>query len=100
MDDENIQKRIKGTKCESCYDADWCWNALKESAKNDCLGPFNDLEYFRKKFDASNQEDELSKEIREKSLRILIWKSKVEEYREVKMLTDYYSSTEDKKEDE
>ena len=92
MNGKNRYEHIIVTKCEPCCDSDWCWNALKESYRKECLGPFKDLEDFRVKFGAINQGSEVSKEKRAKSLQVLIWKSKVEEYREAKMLCEHLSS--------
>lgn len=42
-DKQERHEIIKGTKCESCCDVDWCWNSLT-SLRDECLGPFKDLE--------------------------------------------------------
>lgn len=50
MDDKTArQEKIKGTKCVTCCDSDWCWNALS-ALRNDCLGPFKDPEDFKAKW--------------------------------------------------
>ncbi len=90
---------MKGTKCESCCDFAWCWNALN-SARDLCLGPFKNLEDFKKKFRESNKEGEISEEERKRSLRKHIRKTKLEEYRENRMQCDLFSTSEDKKDDE
>lgn len=48
-------EKIKGTKCEKCFDGAWCWCALKESCRKICLGPFLSFEDFQEKFRESNE---------------------------------------------
>jgi hypothetical protein len=83
---------INGTKCETCCDSGWCWNALKESLRALCLGPFKDFQDFQEKFRADNSKGEVTEKERAKSLRKHIRKTKLEEYRENRMQCDLFGS--------
>jgi hypothetical protein len=99
---ENKKSRyqiIKGTKCETCYKADYCWNALKESDRSACLGPFKDLEDFKEKFRASNEEEAAEKEREQSAQKYKRW-SQLEEYRINRMLCDLLSSGKSSEENE
>ena len=76
MDDEKRQEQIKGTKCETCCDSDWCWNALT-SMRDDCIGPFKDPEDFKMKWHEFQK-----KEAQEAVIEKLQRKQKYEEFRE------------------
>jgi hypothetical protein len=95
MDDKQKRyEKIKGTKCESCCDADWCWNALT-SLRDACLGPFKDLDDFKIKWNEFQKMENEKADIDGLERRI-----KREEHRDNKSLCDHKTMLARKKRDE
>ena len=84
---ENINQFQPKVKCATCYQIEWCM--LLPSQRKLCLGPFKDIEDSIEKIRADNRAAEVAVEMeREKGLEKMRRLSRVDEYREKKMLLE------------